>query len=119
MTSDDIKGAAQHAADKAASSAQAADEQVGAAGSRAMDQAQALAGQVSDSAGDLYERAKDQVKGLSDRIPNSASGAYEVGQRAYLQGSEQIARQVSKQPVEALLLAGALGYLLGWATSRS
>ena len=56
---------------------------------------------------------------LGDKIPDSASDAVETGKRAYKSGSDQIARQVGRQPIEALLLAGAIGYLVGWAANRS
>ena len=76
-------------------------------------------GGACPAAGGLYARAKDTVQGLSDRLPEGASEAYRSGQRVYAQGSDTVARRVGKQPIEALLLAGALGYLVGWATSRS
>ena len=118
MTSDKkLSGAATH--DEAFSSARESLDDARDHASEAGRQAQGLAGQASDMAGDLYGRAREQVQGLSDRLPNSASDAYRAGQQAYAQGSDRVVRQVTKQPIEALLLAGALGYLVGWATSRS
>ena len=120
MTSeDDLKGAADKFASRASSSAQDASDSAKASESYAAEQAQGLAGQAGEAASNLYGKAKDHVQGLSERLPNSASDAYQAGQRAYAQGSDRVSRQVVKQPIEALLLAGALGYLVGWATSRS
>ena len=53
------------------------------------------------------------------RFSGSASDALDAGQSAIKSGSEQLVRQAAKQPLEALLLAGAIGYLVGWAVNRS
>ena len=100
MNSDDIKAATDTASDKAKSSIRAAKDKAG-------------------TVGDAYDSTKEQVIGLSDKLPGSASDAYQAGQRAISQGAEGVSASVAKQPIEALLLAGALGYLVGWATSRS
>ena len=73
---------------------------------------------MSATAGDLYGRAKEQVQGLSDHMPDSAGDAYQKGRQAYAAGADTLGRRVANQPLEALLLAGALGYLVGWAASR-
>ena len=82
-------------------------------------QAQGYKAQAADAASDLYGRAKDTARSASDALPDSVGDAASAGRRAYEGGAEQLARQVTKQPFEALLLAGAIGYLVGWATSRS
>ncbi len=81
-------------------------------------QAQGYGAQAADATSDLYGRAKEAVSQASDSLPGSASDAAAAGRRAYEGGADQLARQVAKQPMEALLLAGAIGYLVGWATSR-
>ena len=116
MSSDDFKASADKAADKTVSSLHEGQDSLQAAG--ATKRVKALSDQVSGTAGDLYNQAADQVRGMSDALPGSASDAYRAGQRAYAQSSQTVARHVAKQPVEALLLAGAIGYLVGWATSR-
>ena len=115
MDSNDI----QAASEKAKASLRAAKDKTSAETSQAMNASQGLADQVSGAASDLYGRAKDHVQGLSDKMPDSAADAYETGYRTVAQGADSVGRQVAKQPIEALLLAGAIGYLVGWATSRS
>jgi len=51
-------------------------------------------------------------------MPESTAEAIAAGQRAVDEGTARLARRVAKQPIEALILAGAIGYLVGWATSR-
>ena len=118
MTSDDAKKAAKDivgdASEKAAAGRDKASEAAHLAGAQAKD----AVARVADVAQDQYGKAKDSVASLSDHIPDAASDTLTAGQRVYARGSEQIARQVAKQPVEALLLAGAIGYLVGWAANR-
>jgi uncharacterized protein YjbJ (UPF0337 family) len=82
-------------------------------------QAQGFADQVIGTAQSLYGRTKDGLSDAADRIPGALSDAADLGQRAYQDSSRQVAAQVSKQPLETLLLVGALGYLLGWAANRA
>ena len=119
MTSDDIKSATDPASAKAQASVRAAKDEAAVATSKAIHESQDAAGQASAKAEDVYGRAKERVQTLSDRIPDSAADAYRAGQRVYAQSSEHVGRHVARQPIEALLLAGAIGYLLGWATGRS
>ena len=149
MTSDDIRSAAVDASKvKIGAAGTAAEQTAGQASeatadaashtaSVAADQAQTVAGHVQDAAatlgtklqdaassaremaGDAVGRAREQVQGLTDSLPGSASDAYYAGQRAVSQGGDSLGRQVAGRPLEALLLAGAIGYLVGWATSRS
>ncbi len=81
-------------------------------------QAQGLADQVVGAAQNLYGRTKDGFNDAVDRIPDALSDAAEISGRAYKDSSRQIAAQVGKQPIETLLLVGALGYLVGWAMHR-
>ncbi len=119
MASEDLKGAVDTASDKAKASVRASKDEASVATSKAIHEAHDSTGQASATASDVYGRAKEHVQSLSDRFPDNAADAYRAGQRAYAQSSEHVGRHVSKQPIEALLLAGAIGYLLGWATSRS
>ena len=119
MKSDDIKSAANDLGSSAGKSVAETKQGVKEATSDFADQAQGYKAQASDMAGDLYGRAKDGVGQVADALPGSASEAAAAGRRAYEGGTDQLARQVAKQPFEALLLASAIGYLVGWATSRS
>lgn len=95
------------------------EELVGKIGDKSGVQAQGLADQVVGAAQNLYGRTKDGFNDAVDRIPDALSDAADIGQRAYKDGSRQIAAQVGKQPIETLLLVGALGYLVGWAVHRA
>ena len=119
MKSDDIKSAAADLGNSASKDATAARQGAEEAASGLAGQAQAYKAQASDAASELYGRAKDGISQAADALPGSASEAAAAGRRAYEGGTDQLARQVAKQPFEALLLAGAIGYLVGWATSRS
>jgi ElaB/YqjD/DUF883 family membrane-anchored ribosome-binding protein len=108
MKSEDIKSVAKDIGDSTAKGSEEAKKSF-----------QDNAAQASDMASDLYGRAKDTVKSVTDGLPDSASEALASGKRVYQDGTDQLVRQIAKQPLEALLLAGAIGYLVGWATSRS
>ena len=95
-------------------------------GRAAKDAASQTAGEVSQAADhapevvdDLYGRAQSAVIDAANKLPGSASDALAAGQSAYQTGSERVARQVAKQPLEALFLAGAIGFLVGWAANRT
>ena len=79
----------------------------------AASSAQDAVGTLSDQAQDLAARGAAAAGQIRDQIP-SADEMRAAGRR----GSEQIARQVARQPFEALLLAGAVGYLAAWIIHR-
>ncbi|ACB93896.1 CsbD family protein [Beijerinckia indica] len=81
-------------------------------------EAQGLIDQASGKVQDLYGRIKESVQDASAQVPDSVSETVEKGQEIYKHGVEQLGKRVGTQPFEALLLAGALGYLLGWAMHR-
>ena len=119
MKSEDMKNTAK---DVGASAGRAAGEATRTADNRLSglrDGGADATQQASDAASDLYGRAKAAVRDASGNLPDSAADAMAAGQRVYDRGSVEVARHVSKQPLEALLLAGAIGYLVGWATSRN
>ncbi len=95
-------------------------------GHAAKDAASATAKDVGDAvdrapemADDLYGRARSTAADTASSLSGSAGDTLAAGQRAYRTGSEQVARQVTKQPIEALFLAGAIGFLVGWAVNRT
>ena len=108
MKSDEVKNAAKDLGGSAGKDAAEIKQGTKETASDLAGQAQGYKDQAADAAGDLYARAKDSVGQASAALPGSAGDA-----------ADQLARQVAKQPFEALLLAGAIGYLVGWATSRS
>ena len=95
------------------------EEFLGKIGDKPGVQAQGLADQVVGTAQNIYGRTRDGFNEAVDRIPDALSDAADMGQRAYKDSSRQLAVQVGKQPIETLLLVGALGYLVGWAVHRS
>jgi len=95
------------------------EEFIGKLGNKPVTQAQGVADQVAGAAQNFYGRTKDGFNDAVDRLPDALSDAAEMGQRAYKESSKQIGERVGKQPLETLLLVGALGYLVGWAVHRS
>ena len=98
-----------------------AKDQVEALGEATKANAASFAGQAADaarsamgSAQDTFDAAKQKVESLSGDLPGAMAQALDAGQR----GGQEIARRVSKQPLETVLLAGALGYLLAWLLHR-
>ena len=119
MTSDDLKKTAKDIAGSAQDAAARGGRSTRATTSSVADAASDAAGHAADTAQDLYARAQNGVAGMTDALPGSAREAVEAGRRVYNKGGDQIAQQIAKQPIEALLLAGAIGYLVGWAANRS
>lgn len=119
MTSDDPREIAKDTASRAKDAADRASGTVREAASSAADRASKMSGKVGDAASDVYQRVRDGASALGDKMPGSAGEAVDIGRRAYNRSNEQLGRQIGRQPIEALLLAGAIGYLVGWAANRS
>ena len=82
--------------------------------------------QVKGAAQAAYGQAKDAVRDYADQATDVASKAYEQGkryvdqgrerypeaERYYREGSKAISRQVEESPLVAIMVAGAVGYLL-------
>ena len=88
------------------------------AGFETKDRAAEAVDAAPDVAGDLYNKTRGTVQDMVNDAPGSTGDALAASQKAIRSGGEQVARRVTKQPLEALLLAGAIGYLIGWAVSR-
>jgi len=112
MDTNRIEGAARNAFGKG-------EEFIGKVMERPQTQAAGLADQATGIAQNLYGRAKDGLNDAAERMPDALAQAADASQQAYRNSSKHLAAQVSKQPIETLLLVGALGYLLGWATTRA
>ncbi|KAL8634346.1 MAG: hypothetical protein Q9228_008060 [Teloschistes exilis] len=67
---------------------------------------------------ELYAKGGDRVRDTLDEMPATLSDVAATGERLFLRGRQRIDHGVRKQPAEALLLAGAIGYLVGWAASQ-
>lgn len=82
--------------------------------------------QVKGAAQAAYGQAKDAVRDYADQAGEVANRAYEQGkryvdqgrerypdaERYYREGSKAISRQVEESPFVAIVIAGAVGYLL-------
>ena len=88
------------------------------AGLETRDRATDAVDAAPEVAGDLYNEARGTVEDTVSDVPGSAGDALAASRDAIRVGGERVARRVTKQPLEALLLAGAIGYLVGWAVSR-
>lgn len=63
----------------------------------------------------IYGQAKDGFRDAVDRASAFAEDAYDQGRRRLGDGAEAVNAQVESNPVMSIVLAAALGYLLGLA----
>ena len=114
MASDPSISQFRSAAGKVASGAGIGEKSVaGAAGG-----AKAKVDSAGDAVGDLYADSEARARGALDEVPASLSDIAAAGERLVSRGRQTLDHGVRNQPVEALLLAGAIGYLAGWAAKR-
>ena len=73
---------------------------------------------AGETGGDLYAKGVRRGSEAIDELPASFSDMSAVSERVATHGRRYLVHGVRKQPVETLLLAGAIGYLIGWAASR-
>ena len=107
----DIRSAAGSIADKAGH----ASDDIAQSSSRTFDQAKAG---LDDAGGGLYAKGLQHGRDILNEMPASLSDISAAGERVVRRGGQGLSYGLRKQPVEALLLAGAIGYLVGWASSR-
>ncbi|WP_051955981.1 CsbD family protein [Beijerinckia mobilis] len=81
-------------------------------------QAQGVIDQAAGKVQELYGRVKETVQDATAHVPEAVSDTVERGQELCRQGVDTIGKRAGRQPLETLFLAGALGYLLGWALHR-
>ena len=103
QTIEQVKTMARNVGDQARSTASNVGEQVRSAASNAGEQARSAASTATDTAQDLAKRASEQASAASDTI-------YEQGNRAV----EYLSRNVEENPLAALLIVGALGYMAAY-----
>ncbi len=73
--------------------------------------AEGLARQVAGRTQAFYGQAKDEFRDAVGRATDYAGQAYE-------QGSRELNHRVEANPLTAILIAGAVGYLLGMMVRR-
>jgi len=81
-------------------------------------QAQGLTDRAAGAAQDAFGRAKDSARDALDRAPGALSDAVGSSQDYARQGAVAVRDRVNGQPLTALLIAGAIGFVLAWAMSR-
>jgi uncharacterized protein YjbJ (UPF0337 family) len=126
MDPDRIKGAAQDIGGKVQ---EAAGKAFGDQGTQAegivrqvAGNAQNLYGQAKDnlsnvasSAQDLYGQARQNVSSAADTVQDYANQAYRQASPHAERGTALVRDRVGENPLTAVLLAGAIGYLLALA----
>jgi uncharacterized protein YjbJ (UPF0337 family) len=108
MDSDRIQGTVRNAVGQGESA-------VGNLTGNVQTQASGLADQAIGAAQNTYGRAKDAALDALDRAPDAWSDAVGVGQDYAKRGAVAVRENMNDQPLASLLLAGAVGYLIGWA----
>jgi uncharacterized protein YjbJ (UPF0337 family) len=84
---------------------------------RTVGAARRAAGKVRGAAGELLGGAKGQVEGAARDVAGRAQEAYGGARDMARSGAARVGRGVERQPVLALLIAGAIGYALGLLTA--
>lgn len=79
---------------------------------------QNVAGKVQDAAGGLTGDAKTQAEGKARQFAGKAQGTYGDAANQAREIAASVSRNVEQQPLVALLVAGVIGYMVGWVTSR-
>ena len=77
-------------------------------------QARGIVDEATGTVQDFYGRMRD----AADQAPDTIAEAMEAGQQSLSKGVETIGKRVASQPMESLLLAGAIGYLAAWMLHR-
>jgi uncharacterized protein YjbJ (UPF0337 family) len=75
--------------------------------------AQRVAGKVQEGVGNLTGDARTQAEGSARQVYGSAQQAYGGLRDSASHGVEAMQEQVRNYPLGALMLAGALGYIIG------
>ncbi|WP_165491188.1 CsbD family protein [Lichenihabitans psoromatis] len=111
MNSDRIDGTAQEIGGKI-------QQTVGMATGSGRLRAEGLAREVGGKSQNLYGQAKDGLKDAADSVSNYAEEAYERGSVYVQQGAETVETTINQHPVTGIVLAGAIGFLLGLVVSQ-
>lgn len=82
----------------------------GGSGEGAMEQAKTMARNVGEQARDIANTATSTAQDLARRAREQTDTIYQQGTQA----SEYLTRNVNEYPLTALLVAGAVGYGLGY-----
>ncbi len=75
--------------------------------------AREFGGRVKDAAGGLAGDSKTQAEGKYDQVAGQVQQKYGAAKDAASDGIDTLSEQVRQQPLVALLVAGAIGWVLG------
>ncbi|MFG1425250.1 CsbD family protein [Roseixanthobacter glucoisosaccharinicivorans] len=75
-------------------------------------------GRIKEAAGAIVGDGSLKAEGVYDQMAGSAQRALGDTADAVRAGGRKITRQVEDQPVPALLVAGAVGFVLGYLAAR-
>ena len=75
-------------------------------------------GRIKEAAGAIGGSGSMKAEGVYDQVAGSAQRALGDTADAVREGGRKITRQVEDQPVPALLVAGAIGFVLGVLAAR-
>ena len=119
MDLDRIKGTAKEFGGKI-------EETVGNAVGDERTRASGVGNQIAGKGQNLYGQAKDTLREAGDRAEQAVGDAGDLAEKAYDEGSRYVKRatndladQVSNQPLLSLVGAAAVGFLVGVLVSRS
>lgn len=79
---------------------------------------QNVAGKVQDAIGDLTDDARAQALGKARQVAGKVQGAYGKAADQAQDVAESVSEGVQRKPLVAVLMAGAVGYVLGRLTQR-
>ncbi|MEP9368605.1 CsbD family protein [Xanthobacter sp. VNH20] len=75
-------------------------------------------GRIKEAAGAIVGDGSLKAEGVYDQVAGSAQRALGDTADVVRAGGRKISRQVEQQPLPALLMAGAVGFVLGYLASR-
>ncbi|MFH1554761.1 MAG: CsbD family protein [Pseudomonadota bacterium] len=75
-------------------------------------------GRIKEAAGAVTGNGSLKAEGVYDQVAGSAQRALGDTADAMRAGGRKITRQVEDQPFPALLVAGAVGFVLGYLAAR-
>lgn len=79
---------------------------------------QNVAGRLEDAAGGVMGDTKTQIEGKARQVAGKIQSAYGEAADQASDVAASVSRGVEQQPWTALLIAGVVGYVLGWLTHR-
>jgi ElaB/YqjD/DUF883 family membrane-anchored ribosome-binding protein len=108
------KDAAEQASKTVSEATQGVGEQVQPALDQAKTTAQDLANRASEAGRQAVDRAGEFAESVVPQAKQAASNLYDQG----AQSGEYVRQYVAQQPLAAMLVAGVIGYTLGYLIHR-